>query len=132
MKYLLDTSIFLWSVDAEQKLSARAKEVLEDRRQEIFLSPVTSWEIVIKVARGNLTLARSAAETLNLAFTKLELRPLPVTHPHSLTMAELPPIHNDPFDRMLIAQAKSEGMVLMTADATLERYPIEILWSGKN
>lgn len=131
MKYLLDTSIFLWSVDAQERLSARAKEVLEDRRQEIFLSPVVSWEIVIKAARGNLTLARSAAETLNLAFAKFELRSLPVTHPHSLTVGELPPIHSDPFDRMLVAQAKSEGMVLMTADATLERYPVEILWSGK-
>lgn len=131
MKYLLDTSIFLWSIDAEQKLSARAKEVLEDRRQEIFLSPVTSWEIVIKVARGNLILARSASETLSLAFAKFELRPLPVTHPHSLAVGELPPVHNDPFDRMLIAQAKSEGMVLMTADAALEKYPVEILWSGR-
>lgn len=132
MKYLLDTSIFLWSVDAQQKLNPRAKEVLEDRQQEIFLSPIVSWEIVIKVARGNLTLARTIAETLNLAFNSFDLRSLPITHNHSLALGELPPIHNDPFDRMLVAQAKSENMVLMTSDDTLRKYPIEILWCARS
>ena len=131
MKYLLDTSIFLWSVDAQQKLNSRAKEILEDRQQELFLSPVVSWEIVIKVARGNLTLARTAAETLNLAFNNFALQSLPVTHNHSLALGGLPDIHNDPFDRMLVAQAKSENMVLMTSDAILKKYPIEVLWCAR-
>jgi PIN domain nuclease of toxin-antitoxin system len=131
MKYLLDTAIFLWSVDAPQKLNPRARDILEDREQEIFLSPVVSWEIIIKVARGKLTLSRSTSEILNLAFSRFGMQPLPVTHAHSLAIGALPPVHDDPFDRMLVAQAKTNGMVLMTADAALEQYPVETLWCGK-
>ena len=131
MKYLLDTVVFLWSVDAQHKLNARTKQILGNRDEEIFLSPVVSWEIVIKVTRGKLTLVRPVSETLNLAFTEFGIQSLPITHAHSLALGELPPVHNDPFDRMLVAQAKNEGMVLMTADATLEKYPVEILWCGK-
>ncbi len=131
MKYLLDTAVFLWSVDAQQQLGAAAKEALESRAEEVFLSPVVSWEIVVKIARGKLTLARTAGETLDLAFARFGLRPLPITHAHSLALGVLPPVHNDPFDRMLVAQARSEGMTLMTADAVLRQYPVEILWCGK-
>ncbi len=131
MKYLLDTAVLLWSVDDQQRLNARTRQILENRNEEIFLSPVVSWEIVIKVTRGKLTLARTASETLNLAFAKFGMRSLPITHAHSLALGELPLVHNDPFDRMLVAQARNEGMVLMTADAILEKYPIEILWCGK-
>jgi PIN domain nuclease of toxin-antitoxin system len=128
MKYLLDTAVFLWSLDAQQKLNERAQAVLENRTEEIFVSSVVSWEIVIKVARGKLTLARSIGEMLNLAFTQFGSRSLPITHTHSLALVELPPVHSDPFDRMLIAQARSEKMVLMTADSVIEKYPVETLW----
>ncbi|HEY3768631.1 MAG TPA: type II toxin-antitoxin system VapC family toxin [Candidatus Angelobacter sp.] len=131
MKYLLDTAVLLWSVDDLQKLNTRTRQILENRREELFLSPVVSWEIVIKVTRGKLTLARTVSETLNLAFAKFGMQSLPITHAHSLTLGELPSVHNDPFDRMLVAQAKNEGMILVTADAILEKYPVEIMWCGK-
>jgi PIN domain nuclease of toxin-antitoxin system len=131
MKYLLDTAAFLWSVDEEARLNTRAREILENPEAELFLSTVVSWEIVIKVARGRLTLARSVSETLNLAVAKFNMHALPIAHAHSLALAELPPIHNDPFDRMLVAQARSENQVLVTADETLKLYPLEILWCGK-
>jgi PIN domain nuclease of toxin-antitoxin system len=78
-----------------------------------------------------LTLARSVSETLNLAVATFNRHALPIAHAHSLALAELPPIHNDPFDRMLVAQARSENQVLVTADETLKLYPLEILWCGK-
>lgn len=131
MKYLLDTAVFLWSVDAQQKLNARAKQILGNRDEEIFLSPVVSWEIAIKVARGKLKLARTVDDTLRLAFAEFGLQSLPIAHAHSLALVGLPNVHNDPFDRMLVAQAKNEGMILMTVDQTLEKYPVEILWCGK-
>lgn len=131
MRYLLDTSILLWSVDAEQHLNPRAKATLEDGSEELFLSPVVSWEIVIKVSRGKLTLARTIQETLSLAFDRFGLQSLAITHDHSLALGQLPPIHNDPFDRMLVAQARSENITLMTADETLTKYPVEVLWCGK-
>ena len=131
MKYLLDTAAFLWSVDAQDRLNTHTREILEDPGAELFLSPVVSWEIVIKVARGRLTLARSVSDTLNLAFAKFNMHAQPITHAHSLALAELPPIHNDPFDRMLVAQAQCENQVLVTADETLKQYPLEILWCRK-
>lgn len=131
MKYLLDTVAFLWSVDAQDRLNARTRETLEDPDAELFLSPVVSWEIVIKVARGRLTLARSVTETLDLAFGKFGMKAQPITHTHTLALAELPPIHNDPFDRMLVAQARCENQVLVTADEKIRQYPVEILWCGK-
>ena len=131
MKYLLDTAAFLWSVDAQDRLNLRAREVLERRDQEIFLSPVVSWEILIKVARGKLTLSRSVSETMNLAFSKFGMKTQPITHAHSLALLELPPIHNDPFDRMLVAQAKYENQIIVTADEKLKQYPVEILWCGR-
>jgi PIN domain nuclease of toxin-antitoxin system len=131
MRYLLDTVAFLWGVDAADRLNARSRAILESRDEEIFLSPVVSWEIVIKVARGKLTLSRSVAETLNLAFERFGLQPQPITHVHTLARVELPPIHNDPFDRMLVAQAKCENLAIVTADETLKGYPVEILWCGR-
>ena len=131
MKYLLDTVAFLWSVDEQDRLNPQAREILQRRDAELFLSPVVSWEIVIKVARGRLTLARSVNETLNLAFAEFDMQAQPITHAHSLALTELPPIHNDPFDRMLVAQARCENQVLVTADEKLKQYPVEILWCGK-
>jgi len=131
MKYLLDTVAFLWSVDAQDKLNIRTRETLENSDSELFLSPVVSWEITIKVARGRLTLARSISETLNLAFARFGMQAQPITHAHTLGLTELPPIHNDPFDRMLVAQARCENQVLITADEKLKQYPVEILWCGK-
>ena len=131
MKYLLDTSTFLWSVDAQDRLNTRTREILENPDAVLFLSPVVSWEIAIKVARGRLTLARSVSETLNLAFAKFAMQSQPITHAHSLALIELPPIHNDPFDRMLVAQARCENQILVTADEKLKQYPVEILWCGK-
>jgi PIN domain nuclease of toxin-antitoxin system len=131
MKYLLDTAAFLWSVDAQDRLNTRTREILENPEAELFLSPVVSWEIVIKVARGRLTLTRSVSETLNLAFAKFGMQAQPITHAHSLALGELPPIHNDPFDRMLVAQARCENQVLVTVDEKLKQYPVEILWCGK-
>ena len=86
MRYLLDTAAFLWAVDAANRLNARARTILESRDEEIFLSPVVSWEIVIKVARGKLTLSRSVAETLNLAFEKFGLQAQPITHAHTFAL----------------------------------------------
>lgn len=131
MKYLLDTVIFLWSLNSPEKLNQRAQRVLETETDGIYLSPVSSWEVVIKYARGKLTLPKPPEELLPEAVARFASRDLPITHLHSLAVALLPPLHNDPFDRMLVAQARSEKMILMTADPILEKYPVETLWCGK-
>lgn len=131
MRYLLDTVIFLWSLDAQRNLNDRALAILQNRQEEVFLSPVVTWEMVIKVACGKLKLSRPADDMVQRAFTEFRTRALPITHSHSLAVAQLPPLHSDPFDRMLVAQARSEKMVLMTADPILEKYPVETLWCGR-
>lgn len=131
MRYLLDTVAFLWSLDAQQNLNNRALAILQNRHEEVFLSTVVSWEMVIKVARGKLRLSRPAEEMVQRAFTEFGIHALPITHLHSLAVAQLPPLHNDPFDRMLVAQARSEKMILMTADPILEKYPVETLWCAR-
>lgn len=129
MKYLLDTGIFLWSLDQFENLSEEAQRVLKNG-QEVFLSAASSWEIVIKFGLGKLNLPKVPSMFIPEAMARFKAQPLPISHPHTLLVAELPSHHKDPFDRMLIAQARSEGMTLMTADSMCAKYPVQILWCG--
>jgi PIN domain nuclease of toxin-antitoxin system len=131
MKYLLDTVIFLWSQGALDKLNRNALELLADRKQEIYLSAASSWEMGIKVALGKLQLPEPAASYVPKRLSVEGIRPLVITHSHALAVGELPPHHQDPFDRMLIAQARSENMVLMTADPVFSKYAVDTLWCGR-
>ena len=131
MKYLLDTSVLIWGVAEPAKLNNRAVDVLASKTSELYLSAATSWEIAIKFALGSLTLLRPPSEFITNAIRELALRSLDITHFHAIAAGGLPGHHRDPFDRMLIAQARSEMMVLMTADTTFRRYDVEVLLCGK-
>lgn len=129
MKYLLDTAIFLWSLDRFEHLNDSAQNILKSG-QEIFLSAASSWEIVIKASLGKLKLPKEPGLLIPEAMANFAVQPLTISHPHTLAVTELPNHHKDPFDRLLIAQARSEGMILMTGDAMCAKYPVEILWCG--
>jgi len=131
MSYLLDTTVFVWSLKEPEKLNKTAFEILEDNGHEVFLSAVSSWEIVIKSAIGKLTLPKEPAQLIAEALTKFSIQPLSITHAHSLAVGELALYHRDPFDRMLIAQARSENMILMIADSLIAKYPVKTLWCRK-
>lgn len=131
MRYLLDTGVLLWFTSTPNKLNRRATRVLSAKCDEIFFSAASSWEIVIKLATGKLTLPAPAAEFVRDWMANLALRPLDITHRHTLTVGELPAIHSDPFDRVLIAQAHAEGLTLLTADPVFEAYGARFLWSGR-
>ena len=130
MRYLLDTGIFLWSLHSVERLNSESQRLLAERK-DVYLSSVTSWEIVIKVGLGKLSLRRPPRDLLPEAMSTFSLQPLPITHLHTLEVEALPRHHKDPFDRLLIAQAKVENLVLMTADPVFAKYPLEILWCGK-
>lgn len=130
MKYLLDTEVFLWSLDRFERLNDVAQNILKSG-QEIFLSAASSWEIVIKAGLGKLNLPKAPALLLPEAMANFAVQPLFISHPHTLAISELPNHHKDPFDRLLIAQAVSEGMTLMTADAVCRKYPVQILWASR-
>ena len=131
MKYLLDTSVFLWSNGALERLNRQATTVLSSKSSEVYLSATSSWEIAIKFALGALRLPSPPLQFIPDALRILSIRSLEISHLHSLAAGALPPHHRDPFDRMLIAQANSEEMVLLTADRVFEKYDVETMFCGK-
>jgi PIN domain nuclease of toxin-antitoxin system len=131
MKYLLDTVILLWTLLEPHKLNDKAKDILADGSQELYISPASTWEIVIKSALGKYSLPNPPKLYLPDRMTLLGLRPLHITHTHALDVSELPLHHPDPFDRILIAQARCEDMVLMTSDHVFSKYQVQTLWCAK-
>jgi len=130
MRYLLDTGVFLWSLHSVEKLNSDSHRLLAERK-DVYLSSVTSWEIVIKVGVGKLNLPKPPRDLLPEAMTKFSFHSLPITHAHTLEVETLPRHHKDPFDRLLIAQARAENLALMTADPICVKYPVEIFWCGR-
>ncbi len=131
MKYLLDTSVWLWSLTASQRISNEALRLLASGTGELYLSAASSWEIAIKSALGKLLLPESPTSYVPNRMTAQGIRPLSITHTHALAVSELPAHHRDPFDRILIAQARTEEMVILTADRAFEQYDVKILWCGQ-
>lgn len=124
MRRLLDTHIAIWAVTGDDRLPPATADVIRDRSIEIYVSAATLWEIAIKnalpVARRN-AIPFSAAEAADW-FERTELSILPVKAAHTIAVENLPPIHKDPFDRLLVAQAATEPMILLTHDARLAAY----------
>ncbi|MGH9518197.1 MAG: type II toxin-antitoxin system VapC family toxin [Terriglobales bacterium] len=118
MRLLLDTHIFLWMVNGNLRVGSRERELIADAK-EVYISSATLWEIAIKFSAGKLQVDMDALleEIVTGGF-----RQLPVMNRHAMAVAQLPLLHRDPFDRMLIAQAMTEPMRLLTADARLAAY----------
>lgn len=130
-RYLLDTAVFIWNVADPSRLRAPVRELLSDPANEIYVSAATPWELAIKVGSGKLKLPESVREFTRKRLAITGFFPLPIAHEHGITADELPPHHRDPFDRILIAQAQAEGLVLITGDENIVRYEVETLWAGK-
>ena len=122
MRLLPDTHLLLWLVEEPPDLSAKARDLLEDDTNEVVFSVASLWEVAIKFALGGL-ISRSILGCCGAACWTTVLPELPVLAEHALATVSLPPIHKDPFDRLLVAQASVEGFVLLTADPILARYP---------
>jgi PIN domain nuclease of toxin-antitoxin system len=128
MKLLLDTHLILWAAKGDEKLSSAAEKMISDPENELLFSPVSIWEMTIKNAlkrpdfKANTRLIRRGM--LDNGYSEL-----PMTSEHALCVDTLPEIHRDPFDRILIAQAKSEGILLLTADRLLDQYgdPVRVV-----
>ncbi len=123
MKYLLDTHIILWWLTEPEKISSKARKIIGDKDNEIYVSSVSFWEMAIKKSLGKLPLINNILELLVAeGFKTLSLMP-----EESLSVADLPLIHNDPFDRMLVIQAKLNDLVIITADKKIMDYPVTTL-----
>ncbi len=127
MKILLDTHAFLWLIRGEN-LSQNAQDVFLDIDNELYFSAVSYWEICIKYSLGKLALVKNWDKVFDREMTVNGIKWLPVDKVHSRGIIALPMIHRDPFDRLLIAQARAEKMVLLTADAKIRQYDVPTIW----
>ena len=125
MKLLLDTHLLLWIVSDSPRLPAAAREAVEDSRAEVLFSVASIWEVAIKI-RLRQTDMRWEATVLRRGLLENGFGEVPITGEHALGIATLPSIHKDPFDRMLVAQAMANGILLMTSDPMLARYPAPV------
>lgn len=112
---------------APERFSDQSRHLIEAAGTELFLSAASSWEIAIKYSLGKLKLPSEPAELIPRWLAETRTVPLPIEHSHALHVAKLPPHHRDPFDRMLIAQARIEGLPILTADQQFSAYDVELL-----
>jgi len=131
MRFLVDTVVWLWSVGEVGRLNQAARDVLQSPEHELYFSAASVWEVAIKISIGKMQLPEPPRLLVPRETARQGLRPLPVSYSHALAVCDLPLYHGDPFDRLLIAQARSEGLTLITADREIKQYPVEILWAGR-
>ena len=127
MNLLLDTHVLLWSLADDAKLGAAARAAIVDPDNTVYVSAVSAWEIAIKAALGRVDMPRHAGRWLPDALRRTSFVELGVTVKHALGVEELPPHHADPFDRLLVAQARAEELTLVTADPLVARYDVPTL-----
>jgi PIN domain nuclease of toxin-antitoxin system len=123
---LLDTHAFLWANADPDRLGPHA-DLVADGRTELLWSAASTWEIAIKSALGRLQLPEPVDRYVSDRMRRLGVTPIPIDHRHAAAVAELPHHHGDPFDRMLVAQARALGVPILTADETIARYEVEVL-----
>ena len=121
MKILLDTHLLLWAAGMPDRLSAAARALITDEANELLFSAASLWEVAIKQGLGRADF-HADARLLRRGLIDNGYVELPITGAHAMAIEGLPPIHRDPFDRMLVAQAEVEGVVLLTGDAMVGRY----------
>jgi PIN domain nuclease of toxin-antitoxin system len=126
VRVLLDTHVFLWLLTEPERLGAHL-EIAEDRRNALLVSAASSWEIAIKYALGRLPLPEPPERYVPERLRAIGAEALAIEHTHALAVAALPPLHTDPFDRLLVAQGRMLAVPILTADPAIAKYPVETL-----
>jgi PIN domain nuclease of toxin-antitoxin system len=128
VRVLLDTHALLWFASNDPRLGARAREVISDPATERLVSIASAWELAIKSSIGKLTTVGPFADWLDSLCAGAAVELLPVAIGDVRRLHALPWHHRDPFDRMLVAQASERGIAIVTADADIGRYDVEVIW----
>ena len=131
MRYLLDTMVWLWSVGPTDKIGKEGLEILAAGDEEVYLSVASAWEIAIKTRIGKFRLPEDPVHYVPKRLAQQGIRSLPITQAHALKVYDLPRHHHDPFDRLIIAQALAEELVILTSDRLFEKYPVDVIWCGQ-
>lgn len=122
MKYLLDTHLLLWAALDSDRLSPAARAILADHQATLIFSVASLWEVAIKAALGRSDFSVDP-HLLRRGLVQAGYEELAVSGPHAVAVVDLPALHRDPFDRLLVCQARAEGLVLVTSDAAVADYP---------
>lgn len=122
MNLLLDTHLLLWAAGFPERLSEQARALLEEPDNRLFFSAASIWEVTIKNGLGRADF-QVDPHLLRRGLVENGYEELPIISSHTLAISHLPPIHRDPFDRILVAQAEYEGILLLTSDEVVARYP---------
>jgi PIN domain nuclease of toxin-antitoxin system len=127
MRVLLDTHVFIWHILGDERLKNVHKETLQDPDNELFLSVVSIWEATVKHRLGKLRLSEPPSTYFPTQRKRHSIECLTLDEESVVQLANLPSIHHDPFDRMLICQARQHSMSFMTADKAVSQYPVEMI-----
>jgi PIN domain nuclease of toxin-antitoxin system len=128
LRLLLDTCTFLWLNGDRSRVSQAVINLCSDPANELLLSAVSAWEIAVKYAAGRLTLPEPAGRYVLTRRQLNGITSLELTEDDVLTIIKLPPIHKDPFDRMLVCQATANDLAILTPDPHIARYPVRVIW----
>lgn len=124
MRLLLDTHVFLWFISGDQRLKRKPREALVAHENEVFLSAVSIWECLIKHQQGKLAFPASPEIYLPQQRLRHRIRPLPIDEACVRHLLTLPPMHRDPFDRILVCQALEHGLTIVTVDPIIRSYSV--------
>jgi PIN domain nuclease of toxin-antitoxin system len=124
MRILLDTQCWLWMSLSPERFSSRARRLVEDRENVLYLSAASAWEIAIKYHLGKLRLPEPPAAYVPSRVAALGVQSVAIEHQHALHAGSLPPHHRDPFDRLLVAQAQLDDISILTADPLIGAYDV--------
>lgn len=128
MRALLDTHAFLWWLTDDPQLPQNVRDIIADGNNELYFSAASCWEIAIKAQLGKLALPDKPAAFISDQLAVNGVQSLPIQSSHALHVFNLPALHRDPFDRMLIAQAQLENMPIITSDPLIALYEVQLLW----
>ena len=128
MKALLDTHVFLWWIMDDPQLPAHIRKVISDIGNELFFSAASCWEIAIKAQLGKIKLPAKPDIFISEQLAINEIQSMPVQSSHALHVFNLPPLHRDPFDRIIVAQAQLEKLPVITSDSLISQYNIDTIW----
>ena len=128
MRVLIDTHALLWSFNSDPSLSARARRLIEDGENEILVSAASAWEIATKVRLGKLPTGENLVNDFEYYLLQLGFDELPISVLHAVRAGTLGGMHRDPFDRMLISQAQSENLPIVSNDRIFDAYHVQRIW----
>ena len=127
MRLLLDTQVLIWSLLMPNRLLDTTREAIQDEANDVFVSVASPWEIAIKKSRGKL----DPPDNLEVQLSEKRFSLLPISLVHTRAVESLPHHHGDPFDRMLVAQAQTDGMTIVTSDHKIARYQVAVMRANR-